>query len=600
MRRYIGFYYIVGILFLLLPACVQEELQQVLGKGEGILRLGVTSVASGLSSPQTKATVSLPSEITIEIIGEEGTKTETIAVDGSSMNKDIALKTGTYTVRAYAGTHNLAQNDPYFESESKSVTIRSLQSTNVELEATVKNAWIVPNVEEDLKKHYTNWAVNLVVDGNSFPLTSKEAESTNGLFVQAGKSVDLTFDGVNVLGETKKTPLTTIQTEAAKKYLITCNPDVPQFSMELTANATHTKDGSGNLNGTDVTFVVNSFTGSNSLVQSWKVEVSYNGAVIRKYESSSVPVVGNSYTMNVVDGWPYVPQGSTLSASLTLKTGEVITPTISFNLPKPTFGVTLSAYTSYDKYAGTNGITKNVTEANNCNAETLYNAGAAWSISTDLMANKNYAKTLKIYIDGDASARTFEVRDEYGDNSYYENIGNLSWAAHSLKASVTFDGVTVESAEQTHHITGLPYNAAPPRNTGAHPWRIVQNGTGNYIEFNDSYVLLKGDAADRTRDPVIGSSAFHVPSIIKFRIDSKFKKNSGTLDNYKYRISLLSGNTIDGSNICEISVKNKGEYSVTGISNFTDSQNAIACRWETKTILGSTANLIYVYINYSE
>jgi hypothetical protein len=170
-------------------------LQQVPDKGEGILRLGVTSVASELSSPQTKATVSLPSEITIEIIGEEGTKTETIAVDGSSMNKDIALKTGNYTVRAYAGTHDLVQDIPYFESESKPVTIRSLQSTNVELEANVKNAWIVPNVDEDLKKHYTNWAVNLVVDGNSFPLTSKEAESTNGLFVQAGKSVDLTFDG---------------------------------------------------------------------------------------------------------------------------------------------------------------------------------------------------------------------------------------------------------------------------------------------------------------------------------------------------------------------------------------------------------------------
>ncbi|MDO4757626.1 MAG: hypothetical protein Q4A54_14865, partial [Parabacteroides sp.] len=69
-------------LLLLLPACVQEELQQIPNKGEGILRLGVTSVASGLSSPQTKATVSLPSEITIEMIGEEGTKTETIAVDG--------------------------------------------------------------------------------------------------------------------------------------------------------------------------------------------------------------------------------------------------------------------------------------------------------------------------------------------------------------------------------------------------------------------------------------------------------------------------------------------------------------------------------------
>lgn len=509
MRRHIEFYYIVSILFLLLlPACVQEELQQVPGKGEGILRLGITSDLSGLSSKQTKTTIDLdlPDEITIKITGDEGVQTETITMSDHSVNTGITLKTGTYTVKAYAGTNNLVQENPYFESESKSVTIQPLQSTDVILTATVKNAWIVPNVDEDLKRHYTNWAVNLTVDENQHQLISNETES-NGLFVQAGMSVDLTFDGVNVLGETKKTPLTTIQTEAAKKYVINCNPDVPQFSMGLTATATHTNDGSGNLNGTNVTFNVNTFEGLASLVQSWKVEVAYNETVIRTYEDNLAPDVEKSYTMNVVEGWPYVPQGSTLSASLTLKTGEVITPTISFELPEPTFGVTLSAYTSYDKYAGTNGITKNVTDANNCNAETLYGiSGGFTGLSLDLVDNPNYGtKEFSITLDGADLGRFTST--SFGVNTVsLEDQTGLSWGSHTLKATMTFDGITV-SKTNTHHITGLPYNISFQNNVKPTGWELYNNASGGGETNPKRLILKEGEAYALT-------PAFYIPGNI--------------------------------------------------------------------------------------
>lgn len=542
MRRYIGFYYIVGILFLLLPACVQEELQQVPGKGEGILRLGITSDLSGLSSKQTKTTIDLdlPDEITIEITGDEGVQTETITMSDHSVNTGITLKTGTYTVKAYAGTNNPVQDQPYFESESKSVTIQPLQSTDVILTATVKNAWIVPNVDEDLKRHYTNWAVNLTVDGNQHQLISNESES-NGLFVQARKSVDLTFDGVNVLGETKKTPLTTIQTEAAKKYVINCNPDVPQFSMGLTATATHTNDGSGNLNGTNVTFNVNTFEGLASLVQSWKVEVAYNETVIRTYEDNLAPDVEKSYTMNVVEGWPYVPQGSTLSASLTLKTGEVITPTIiSFDLPKPTFGVTLSAYTSYDKYAGTNGITKNVTDANNCNAETLYGiSGGFTGLSLDLVDNPNYGtKEFSITLDGADLGRFTDT--SFGVNSVsLEDQTGLSWGSHTLKATMTFDGITV-SKTNTHHITGLPYSydlrSSETLPTG---WTVVGNTDWN--KNRGKQILYVYSTSSTKNYAKIFSPIFKIPTSDFINISYKMGVMFINTIHYKRSAQIFSG-----------------------------------------------------------
>ncbi|MBR5296518.1 MAG: DUF4493 domain-containing protein [Parabacteroides sp.] len=541
---------------LLFTSCVQEELRQIPNEGEGILRLGITSKMTELSSPQTKATLTLPGEMIIEITGDEGVQTEIIAMDGTSVNMGITLKTGNYAVRAYCGTNNLVQTTPYFESESKSVTIQPLQSTDVILTATVKNAWIVPVVNDNLKSHYKSWAVNLTVEETLYPLISNENESLNGLFVQAGKSVALTFDGENILGEPKSTSLSTIQTEAAKKYVINCNPDVPQFAMDITANAVHTKDGNGNLNGTDVTFNVNTFEGLASLVQSWKVEVLYNETVIRRYESTSAPVAGNIYTMNVMDGWPYLPQGSTLSASLILKTGEVVTPTLSFNLPKPTFGVTLSAYTSYDKYAGTNGIAKNVTDANNCNAETLYGiSGGFTGLSLDLVDNLNYGtKEFAITLDGSDLGRF--TGTSFGVNSVsLDNQIGLSWGSHTLKATMTFDGITV-SKTNTHHITGLPYKAEPPRNIGDHPWTEDQyNETISKFNWNEDELVFYSDNLSG-KYLIVGSPMFHLP--LDIPINLVFASHRCKHAGLTYEVE---ANIHDGKNSATVTIpKNQSDY----------------------------------------
>ena len=176
-------------------------------------------------------------------------------------------------------------------------------------------------------------------------------------------------------------------------------------------------------------------------------------------EPASVGVNTAKSALNNIDGWPYIPQGK-----YTLRTdavcsldGNNITARISttVTVPEPEFSLALSSYTSYDKYAASNNITKNINEANSCVAETLYKAGGQWGISVDLMKNPNYAKTLVIDIDGNDD-RTYNLTS-FDYNYYYEDIGTLSWGSHDLSVSFMFDGKEV-SKNQTHQITGLPYD----------------------------------------------------------------------------------------------------------------------------------------------
>lgn len=216
--------------------------------------------------------------------------------------------------------------------------------------------------------------------------------------------------------------------------------------------------------------------------------------------------------MHNTDGWPYIPKGdysfeATVTCTIPTPTGEISCSGSlkdGIKVPEPVFTVTVSAYTSYDKYL--EGDLNSETGANNCNPETLYNAGAKWGISTRLMANENYAKTLVIDIDGNEYKKINEK--SFGDNKYYEDISGLSWASHSLAISFTFDGVTVKK-QQTHHITGLPFSQDLRSNQDMTLWHIdgatkFDNDRGLQI----AYVW----ATDRSRDYTkVYSPAFQFP-----------------------------------------------------------------------------------------
>lgn len=237
---------------------------------------------------------------------------------------------------------------------------------------------------------------------------------------------------------------------------------------------------------------------------------STNNKVTGSFESVELSSTAKNVSFTNAAGWPYLPQGdysATVTATCSLNGSTytaTVTPTVT--VPDPVFSLTMTSYTSYDKYAATNNITKDLngtTGANNCNPTTLYNAGGKWGISTDLMSNPNYAKTLVIKIDDDAS-RTFNVTNEYADNKYYEDITGLGWASHNLTVSVTFDGKTIEKS-QTHHITGLPYASSLNNNTTG--WTNFSN-----VETDNNYFIFNYE------DASVLSPTFNIPDNINVAV----------------------------------------------------------------------------------
>lgn len=241
-----------------------------------------------------------------------------------------------------------------------------------------------------------------------------------------------------------------------------------------------------------------------------------------------------------VSDWPYLPQGNytaTVSATCTLNSATyTASSTADPTVPAPVFKVTLSAYTSYDKYAATNGISKSINDANNCDPSTLYNAGAAWSISEDLMKNPNYSKTIAIYIDDDATGRISTVTT-WDYNCFYQNVSGLSWAPHTHQVELTFDNKTISSVKNTHHITGLPHRSSPPKSTDADPVNGWTEGNGNVHKWESGYLQL-GVSGGQQEHTVYKD--FHIPADIDVSLASKIAAHNAPVNT---TCSVLIGST---------------------------------------------------------
>lgn len=577
---------------LLMVGCQEEELVPDYGEGVGYLRLKLGKVDVELSSTTKAEAGKLPDELV-------PTTTDDFMVDVKMGNKSvegfpkkysdieadgIPLNAGTYTVIAYHGENELIQTEPYFEG-SASVEIFPGEGDEAKITASLANAMLVPVVSENLKKHYSDWTLTAKVGDASMTLAEKD-NSDGCLFVQAEQAVNAVFKGTNLLGNETSQEWTVVSPAKARtKYVIQCDPDLSAFeNIKIIATAKHTYNEEGSLTGTDVTLNLAANGAPLELISGWSITLQYNGGNIRTFSAQPE----NGSLMTVEEGWPYVPQGSTLSATLFLQTGDPIYPEVVLEtIPQPEFTATVSGNTSYSVYKASGADAANAKDGSS-----IFDITATTNIASEILDNPNYSNLLKVAYTTDSEQDSGEL--PYGTVSQFNS---LAWQKHALSATVSFDGVKKTSAAVECDVTGLPYRAEPPKNTGNNPWRIIQNGTVNYIEFNDTYVLLKSDGTD----PIIGSSPFYIPENINFKLQSKYKKNNhnlgGNLDNYEYEVNLLSGDTrVD--RICFNDAKKAQEYLVEGHQTFTPTKNAVSCRFESKTLLGVNANLIYVYIDY--
>jgi len=240
-----------------------------------------------------------------------------------------------------------------------------------------------------------------------------------------------------------------------------------------------------------------------------------DGRTYRSGVKDSGEIDSDGSAITDIKGWPYLPK-DTYELKATLTDNETVSPTMNVSVGAPTFTPTVSlgntSYTSYDKYTA-----NQITEANNCNAETLYSPSAViGGISANLIKNSNYTKTISFAVDGtEKSIYNLTAMTHTGDN-----IPSLSWGSHTLTATFTFEGESITSSSKTHHITGLPHYAQPPSETLK--WKM---GDGEKNTWNTEYAMISTDGGRGYPDII--SPEFNVPSdkMININIYPDIRRN---------------------------------------------------------------------------
>lgn len=204
------------------------------------------------------------------------------------------------------------------------------------------------------------------------------------------------------------------------------------------ATAAHTY-ADGILTGTEVKVNLGIPQNTAAYITALNLEVkNASGTVVRTLAKDSVAAIE---TISANTQWPYLPKGDyTVSGTYTLSgVTEKNIEAIAFSVTEtPVFEMkSVTAYTSYNKY-----IAGDAAGANSLNGSTIYGVGADITVSDAILYNSNY-NALTVTDNGAAV--------QAGD------LAGRSWGSHTIKASFTLDGVTVEGSAQVE-VTGIPYS----------------------------------------------------------------------------------------------------------------------------------------------
>lgn len=490
-----------------MASCSDDTFNQEYGEGMGYLHLTLGKVDVELSSTTKADAGSLPDDLiptTADFMID--IKQGSISAEGfpkkySDLTGGVELKAGGYTVTAYYGENETIQTTPYF-SGSSTVEIYPGKSAETTINAVLANAMLVPAVSESLQNHYSDWTLTVKSGDVSMTLADKD-KSDGYLFAKAEQPVNAVFEGTNLLEKETSHEWTVISSAAAQtKYVIQCDPDLSIFSnIQLTATATHTY-AEGTLTGTDVALNLAANGAPLELVDDWDIQLLYNGSTIRTYSSQPQ----NNAIMAVTDGWPYVPQGSTLFAYIHLQTGETVelTSAVLEEIPQPEFTATVSGSTSYSVYLDPN---QGAEVANTKDGSSIFDINATATIAPEISGNSNYSDILKVTYATDSGQSTEEL--PFGTTS---ELNSLTWQKHALTATVSFDGVEETSSPIECDVTGLPYV----------PSAMVE-ADWDFASWNCKYengIIQLGGVSGSGECTATSKMAFYIPENIGIKIDT--------------------------------------------------------------------------------
>ena len=536
-----------------MASCSDDTFNQEYGEGMGYLHLRLGKVDVELTSTTKADAGSLPDDLiptTADFMID--IKQGSISAEGfpkkySELTGGVELKAGGYTVTAYYGENETIQTTPYFSGTS-TVEIYPGKSAETTINAVLANAMLVPAVSESLQNHYSDWTLTVKSGDVSMTLADKD-KSDGYLFAKAEQPVNAVFEGTNLLGKETSHEWTVISSAAAQtKYVIQCEPDLSIFSnIQLTATATHTY-AEGTLTGTDVALNLAANGAPLELVDDWDIQLLYNGSTIRTYSSQPQ----NNAIMAVTDGWPYVPQGSTLFAYIHLQTGETVelTSAVLEEIPQPEFTATVSGSTSYSVYLDPN---QGAEVANTKDGSSIFDINATATIAPEISGNPNYSDILKVIYTTDSGQSSEEL--PFGTATQFNS---LAWQKYALTATVSFDGVEKTSSPVECDVTGLPY---VPSAMVESDWDLASWN----CEYNNGTIQL-GGVSGSGECTATSKMAFYIPDNIGVKVNTNVTVAAGIFNTINTTFTVkVNGNEI----ISQGSNRKEDNYSLSETSTFS-------------------------------
>lgn len=572
-----------------MASCSDDTFNQEYGEGMGYLHLTLGKVDVELSSTTKAEAGSLPDDLiptTADFMID--IKQGSISAEGfpkkySELTEEgVELKAGGYTVTAYYGENGLIQATPYFSGTS-TVEIYPGKSAETTINAVLANAMLVPAVSESLQNHYSDWT--LTVKSGDVSMTLADKDKSNGyLFAKAEQPVNAVFKGTNLLEKETSHEWTVISSAAAQtKYVIQCDPDLSIFSnIQLTATATHTY-AEGTLTGTDVALNLAANGAPLELVDDWDIQLLYNGSTIRTYSSQPQ----NNAIMAVTDGWPYVPQGSTLFAYIHLQTGETVelTSAVLEEIPQPEFTATVSGSTSYSVYLDPN---QGAEVANTKDGSSIFDINATATIAPEISGNPNYSDILKVIYTTDSGQSSEEL--PFGTATQFNS---LAWQKYALTATVSFDGVEKTSSPVECDVTGLPY---VPSAMVESDWDLASWN----CKYNNGTIQL-GGIRGSGECTATSKMAFYIPDNIGVKIDTNVTIRASHIiwwQNTTFTVN-VNGITIISQNSDNQDNDNTGKnYTLSGTGSFSPGAYEVKLNSD-YSATGPWSRIYYLHISYN-
>lgn len=262
----------------------------------------------------------------------------------------------------------------------------------------------------------------------------------------------------------------------------------------------------------------------------------------------------------------------------------------SFVPAKVDIDVKISGFaTSYSYAKGIDGVAQSIATANSKSNDWMDEGKAVCTITkSGIPSTLLSVKSVSMLVNGEEFSKDYT---DDGNNTFtLHKTAHTKWEQKNVSVKVVYstpDGLEFEGTSNTltRHITGLPYAANPPKNSGDNAW---SKSSWN-VKLESSYVQL--GAVTGTGEPSIKSPTFNMPAAVDITIKSDVKAEKYTsLIKTTYKVYV---------NSTEVSSK-QGPFSRTTLSantSFSSGSNSLKCESSYK-LAGPSVTLYSVSILY--